>query len=71
MHSVCESTKNCFVVFGGERISNSDTIKRIVFNDLYEFNMDTLTWRAIEPDLSLMPSRRAHAACVVGKYLIV
>ncbi|KAL4486350.1 hypothetical protein ABPG72_007136 [Tetrahymena utriculariae] len=63
--------KNSLVLFGGERKYNKNVRIRECFSDCRIFNINTRQWTLVRQFGDFLESRRNHAACLVGKFLII
>eukprot|EP00831_Metopus_contortus_P065443 TRINITY_DN5846_c0_g1_i2.p1 TRINITY_DN5846_c0_g1~~TRINITY_DN5846_c0_g1_i2.p1 ORF type:complete len:430 (+),score=64.55 TRINITY_DN5846_c0_g1_i2:40-1329(+) len=63
--------EHIILVVAGSRLYNQETKRREVLNDVQAFNTLDRKWSELQCDGVMLEHRRGHAACLVGKHLLV
>ena len=75
-HSLLTYKRNHLILFGGQEDyeqnqPKSKDSKKDCLNDLRMINLETMEWKIARSTGEYVYPRRNHAACVVGKHMIV
>ena len=68
---IIAACQNKIYIFGGEAKYSNTRRKREMYNDIYEFDTLTSSYRQIEITDILPSGRKHHAACMLGKDIII
>lgn len=69
-HSMTKWKKG-FIIFGGEKDFNQILRIRDCFSDAKYFSPQKSEWTTLRVTGEILEARRNHAACMVGKFMIV